>query len=932
MPTAAVGGLGGDATGDRTRRTDLQARRGAHPEAIVRSPTGAETADSAWLVESADVAAIPLFRAAMLLAILFDLVVMLPGISGNLTASVLWLRLSIVGSAIVGLLLSLTPLFRRNWRPLAFCICYWWAVACAIIAGIDHNLELLYGELMLLLSGTGMLLPWQMVWQGAYIAMSLAAYGMVVAASPTHEDHTGMRWVILFTAAGIAQFAAVLGDRHRRSIAHGVIRLEEEAAQRTTALAQLEYTNWRLALSETKLRKVFEASPDTICINSLVDGRYIDISKASLGGTERGYLREEALRSPAGSLRIWASEAQRENFMAQLRAGGGVVQNFEADFRLKDGSIRAFVISGSVVELDGEACLITVTGDISKLKQTQVELIAAREAALAARETALAGSRAKSEFLSNMSHELRTPMNAILGMADLLAETPLSAEQQRYVHTMTSNGAGLLDLINSILDLAKIESGRLRLEETEFDLQELVERLSESLGLRAHEQQVELAARILPDVPLRLIGDQLRLRQVLINLVGNAIKFTERGEVVLTIEHDEATAAAGMLRFSVRDTGIGIAREQLESVFDSFTQADSSSTRKYGGSGLGLAIAKRLVELQGGRIWVESEPGKGSTFYFTARFNVPDGAPREADDHSAGLKGLRVLVVDDNATNRLILRETLARRGAKITEADSGAAALEQWRRAQALHKPYKLILLDCRMPGMDGFETAERLKREAGDVRPVILMLTSDDLNARLARIQELGLSAYLVKPIRSSELLRTIAVAIGRAPAQLPKSPQTPRPEAAPARHLSILLAEDSPDNRILIQHYVRNLPYTLDQAENGELAVEKFVRGRYDVVLMDMRMPTMDGYTAVREIRTWEREQARAATPIVALTASALETDVRNCLDAGCTVHLSKPVKKADLLRVIHEITNALPSSAGADVSRSNLAADWLPARHS
>ena len=319
------------------------------------------------------------------------------------------------------------------------------------------------------------------------------------------------------------------------------------------------------------------------------DGRIVYLNDEFL---RRGYSRAELLGRSISELRMW-NEAELGDFMKTL-SEKGMVRNVEAGIRMKDGSVVPHLISAVAVELDGELCVLSVDRDIAEIKQTERELIAAREAALAA-------SRAKSEFLSNMSHEIRTPMNAILGMGDLLAETSLSVEQRRYVATMSSNGSALLDLINDILDLAKVESGMLRLETTAFDLREVVERLIETLGVRAHEKKLELAARVMPDVPLSLAGDPLRLRQVLINLLGNAIKFTERGEVVLTVENDPEANAPGMLRFIVRDTGIGIPPESLKTVFESFTQADSSTTRNYGGSGLGLAIVRRLVELMGGK-------------------------------------------------------------------------------------------------------------------------------------------------------------------------------------------------------------------------------------------------------------------------------------------------------------------------------------------
>jgi CheY-like chemotaxis protein/two-component sensor histidine kinase/HPt (histidine-containing phosphotransfer) domain-containing protein len=505
-----------------------------------------------------------------------------------------------------------------------------------------------------------------------------------------------------------------------------------------------------------------------------------------------------------------------------------------------------------------------------------------------------------------MSHEIRTPMNAILGMSELLAETPLSAEQRRYVDVMTSNGSALLDLINDILDLAKVESGRLSLEHTNFDLGELTERVIDALGIRAHEKRLELAVRVLPDVPLGLIGDPLRLRQVLVNLVTNAIKFTEEGEVVLSIENEGGEP--GRLRFSVRDTGIGIPPEKVHAIFQSFTQVDSSTSRKYGGSGLGLSIARRLVELMGGRIWLESTVGRESTFFFTARFGLQAAPSAKAQAPAPlNLEGARVLVVDDNPTNRLIVREILARLGANVIEARDCEEALSEYRRADAAGAPYRLVLMDCRMPGIDGFEAAQRLRSLPNGCHAVILMLTSDDLNPKLARLRDLGLDAYIVKPIKRSELLQAIAAAMGKARV-VEERPANWRAQPSPSQNgpkLRILLAEDSPDNRMLVQAYLKNSPYDLEMAENGEAAVRKFTSGRYDLVLMDVQMPVMDGYTAVGRIREWEREHRIDPTPIVALTASAVEQGLRESLRAGCTAHLSKPVKKSTLLDAIRQI---------------------------
>jgi CheY-like chemotaxis protein/anti-sigma regulatory factor (Ser/Thr protein kinase) len=452
-----------------------------------------------------------------------------------------------------------------------------------------------------------------------------------------------------------------------------------------------------------------------------------------------------------------------------------------------------------------------------------------------------------------------------------------------------------------ILDLSKVEAGQLTLDRADFDLAEVVESTAEVLALRAHSKGLELLTHVLPEVPTNLIGDAGRLRQVLTNLLGNAIKFTEQGEVGLRIEGDPEAGEPGTLRFSVWDTGIGIPPEKLETIFEAFTQVDVSTTRKYGGTGLGLAISKRLVELMGGCIWAESQPGRGSTFSFTTRFEIQSETRRDLAAPPVDLAGWNVLVVDDNATNRLILRQLLAPRGARVTEVGSGALALAELTRARETADLFKLVLLDSRMPGMDGFEVAEHLRKDRSTLDTTIIMLTSDQRSGDLDRARQLGLSAYLVKPIRLSELLKTIAASVGQRGSSV-KTALASRAIQTDHRPLRILLVEDSQDNRALIHHYVKHHPYQLDLAENGEIGVRKLQAGGYDLVLMDMQMPVMDGYAATRAIRAWEHQQGRQPTPIIALTANALAEDAQKSLDAGCSAHIAKPVKKPTLLEAI------------------------------
>jgi PAS domain S-box-containing protein len=678
-------------------------------------------------------------------------------------------------------------------------------------------------------------------------------------------------------------------------------------------ITERKRTELALRRSEAEFRTLFDCANDSIWIVRVSDGRILEANEFTCQSL--GYSREELLGMTLIQVDGSRDHAFIRGRMAELLERGEIL--FETTNIRKDGSAIPVEISVRCFEYRGTPAALAVMRDIRERKEAEAAMLKAKEAAEDA-------TRAKSEFLANMSHEIRTPMNGVIGMTGLLLDTDLTQQQRHYAEAARNSGESLLGLINDILDFSKIEANKLELESTDFDLWGLLDNIAVAVAAQAHAKGIELLSGVDPETPAMFRGDPGRLRQILTNLLGNAVKFTRKGEVVLRVSRVETGTLNCLLRFSVRDTGVGIPEDKIGILFNKFTQVETSTTREFGGTGLGLAISKQLAEMMGGEMGVTSEAGRGSEFWFTVRLDrCNELAAAPADSNTVdNLKGVSVLIVDDNATSREILAMQIASWGMRPTEAENGPWALQALYRALDENEPFQIALIDMQMPGMDGEAVGRAIKADTRLANTQIVMLTLLGAQYRTERLKQIGFANCLNKPVRREQLCNVLTNAlygdespgVGRVMDTAKRDAD--RKSAQPLTNLNarILVAEDNSTNQQVALGILNKLGLRADAVADGAEAIKSLRSIPYDLVFMDLRMPVMDGLEATRRIRDPQSSVVNRDLPIIAMTANVQKSDQDRCLAAGMNGFVSKPISPQAVQAALEQW---LPRKSGVDL---------------
>ncbi len=828
------------------------------------------------------------------------------------------------------------------WNTLPFDLTIGWVGAVAAAAGLRTWWRLRVGRRMsspeealrtvrLTVAGVGLAwgfgaaaaIPALPLDEGALVLVVLA--GIVAGAtSSLVGDPPSFRYLLITVLAPLPVGILVQGHARPQLIAivlialfaWGMDRVHARAhstfAERVRAAALLELTSQELARQHAYLDTLLQSVPVAIAVIDR-ERRIRNLNRQFT--VLFGYESNEAVGRPLDELVVPENQRAASREMEQ-RVWQGETVTADTERLHRDGRLIPVRLSAAYAQdATGEVVIVRYE-DITQRKRAEATI---REA----RDVAERAAHARSAFLANMSHEIRTPMNAVLGFVELVLDTELSVEQRRALELVRSSSEALLTILNDILDYSKIEAEHLELETIPFDLPKVVHATANLLAVRAREKHLELTVDVTPDVPHLVRGDPTRVRQVLMNLIGNAIKFTEQGEVAVSAVVAGGDTNRASVRFRVRDTGIGISEDQLASIFREFSQADASMTRRYGGTGLGLAISRKLVALMGGELTVTSEVGRGSEFGFTLSFPIAAAAPQaQTGGATTSLGGRRLLVVDDNETNRRILRDMLGAEGIAVHEAPRADAGLDALRRGVQAGAPYDLAILDAQMPDLDGFELAGAVRADPELAATKLLILTSAGQRGDGERCRHLGIQAYLTKPIARADLIEAVGTVLAEAPPAGAAPALITRHSIAESRHtLRILLAEDNPVNQQVATAMLLKRGHQVDIVSNGREAVDAVGARTYDVVLMDIQMPEMDGFAATEAIRALP---AGRTLPIIALTAHALSGERERCLERGMTGYVAKPFKAHDLFGAVEGRTAATTGAAAVPPPPVDLAA--------